>query len=173
MEFGEKRCSISNCMHDFLIATFVSKIFSQALLNKVQANLKAKLNQQFATSQFEKDLKAQMNKISAVELSLNSKPKEQPVKQAPVPATKANTPAPETKSTLPEMREKLKEVNESLAKETEAKNAALKEKNKPKAPIRDARKLLQVGTKNDHVFLSKNVNFIFVTGLQRDQKIGN
>jgi hypothetical protein len=125
---------------DVQTAIFLSKIFTQALLKKMQSNLKSKLQDHFATPQFILDLVSQGNKINAAATSLahttkgEVKPKTKPKEIEPA----------EEKMDLASMADKLKSVEQNMANEVASKQASIKESaKKSKTPIRDGKKMLQ------------------------------
>jgi hypothetical protein len=138
---------------DVKVALFLSKILSQALLNRMQQNMKAKLQNSFAAGpQVMGDMQKQISKIAAVETALSNKeaklnlPKPQPAKppEKPKPKFQKILPPPKEPTEPKEnLSEKLKEVERNLAKERDAKLASVKGTSKSKAPVRDARKILE------------------------------
>ena len=127
---------------DIKVAVFLSKVLTTALLSRIQHNLKAKLHNHYVTK-YNAELQSQISKIAAAETTL---PKKKEKMTEPPPAKKKEEKPKRTPITAPakdKLPEKLKEVETKLAKETQKKQAANKELGKNKAPIRDARKLLQ------------------------------
>ena len=142
------------------IALFVSKTLTKALIQKIQANLKAKIQDQYASPQFATDLQSQLTKIAAAESALTKEvvAKAFAEKEPEKPTTNTSASKKSTSTRVPvkapspdrrgksvplglSMLEQLKEVEkESKKKEEESKSQASKSK---KGPVRDARKILE------------------------------
>ena len=125
---------------------------TKALIQKIQANLKAKIQDQYASPQFNTDLQSQLTKIAAAESALTKevvakafateKELEKNSKKTSL-RKPVKAPSPERGKSVPlglSMLEQLKEVEKESKKKEEDSKVSNKSK---KGPVRDARKILE------------------------------